>query len=95
MRRPLKYMALTGPYSTIGHRIRHIREIKNVTLEYVAAVLDVHSSTVQRWEKGFWSQNAGYRVLESIHEVFPDANIHWIMTGESTQFVTKNDQEVA
>ena len=39
-------------FSKIGQRLKQARELKHITLEEAGKKVDVHKSTVLRWENG-------------------------------------------
>ena len=52
----------------IGNRIKHARDIRNYTLDYIASEIGVAKSTIQRYENGLISKPK-LPVLQAIADV--------------------------
>lgn len=64
-------------FEKVGKRLKEARELRRVTLENAGKRVDVHKSTVLRWENGE-TEKIKLPILETLAEYY-DVNIMWLM----------------
>ena len=64
-------------FSKIGQRLKQARELKHITLEEAGKKVDVHKSTVLRWENGE-TEKIKIPILETLANLY-NVNPSWLM----------------
>lgn len=64
-------------YEKVGKRLREAREENNITLEEAGKTVDVHKSTVLRWENGE-TEKIKLPILETLAKLYK-VNPLWLM----------------
>lgn len=64
-------------FDKVGSRLKHARELRHITLEEAGKKVDVHKSTVLRWENGE-TEKIKLPILETLAE-FYNVNPVWLM----------------
>lgn len=64
-------------FEKVGKRLKHARELRNITLEEAGKKVDVHKSTVLRWENGE-TEKIKLPILETLADYY-NVNPSWLM----------------
>lgn len=64
-------------FKKVGHRLKQARELRNITLEEAGKKVDVHKSTVLRWENGE-TEKIKIPIIETL-AIFYNVNPTWLM----------------
>ena len=62
-----------------GQRLKSIRESKKLTQAKMSEIFGVSRVTISNWEN---AEHAPIDVIMKINELYPDVDLHWLLTGE-------------
>lgn len=82
-------------FEKVGQRLKHARELRHITLEDAGKKVDVHKSTVLRWENGE-TEKIKLPVLESLASYY-NVNPTWLMGYDvpmQREYVMKDGLEI-
>lgn len=76
-------------FEKVGSRLKQARELKHITLEEAGRKVDVHKSTVLRWENGE-TEKIKLPIIETLASYY-NVNPVWLMGYDAPMKITDND----
>lgn len=79
-------------FEKVGSRLKQARELRHITLEEAGKKVDVHKSTVLRWENGK-TEKIKFPVIETLASYY-NVNPVWLMGYDVPMEIPKKDSNV-